>query len=166
MNIGNRDPLLAQLQFGRGRVLLVGLNGDAGVEAHNGQVLSRVSGDDSVVFVNLPKVSIAKELENIFTGTELNGLHALWSYPEDIDDDDGGDEVAEGNQYESEIDRPEEVSVALLLHLDDGKFLLGRNCLLSGSNWLPVQREASPSIVDLKVVWFRVQRKGSVKGRN
>ena len=152
MNIGNRDPLLAQLQFWRGRVLLVGLNRDAGVLAHNGQILPGVSGDNSVVFVNISKVSVPKELENIFMGTELDGLHTLGSNPEDIDDDDGGNEVAEGNQYESEVDRPEEVGVALLLHLDDSKFLLGGNCrLLCRTNWVAVQSEASPSIVEFRI---------------
>ena len=150
MNIRNGDPLLTQLQFRRGHVLLVGLYGDAGVEAHDGQVLSRIPRDNSVVFVDISKVSIAKELENIFTGTELNGLHALRSYPEDVDDDDGGDEVAEGNQNKREIDRPEEVSIALLLHLDDGKLLLGGNCLLGGSNRLPIESEASPSMLDFR----------------
>ena len=105
------------------------------------------------MFVNISKVRISKELENILTRTELNGLHALRSYPEDVDDDEGGDEVAEGDQYEGEKDRPEEVGVALLLHLDDGQFLLGGSRLLGRPNWLAVQSEASPSIVET----FRIQ---------
>ena len=151
VHIGNRDPFLAQLQFGRGGVLLVCLDGHAGVQANNGQILSRISRDNSVVFVDISKVSISKKLENIFIWTELNGLHALGSYPEDVDDDDGGDEVAQGNQQESEIDCPEEVGVALLLNLDNSQLLLGGNCLLGRTNWLPIKSEASPSIVKFRM---------------
>lgn len=151
MNIRNRDPLLAQLQLGRGSVRLVSLNGDAGVQTNNGQILSRIAGDNSVVFVNISKVSISKKLENIFIGTELNGLHALGSYPEDIDDDEGGDEVAQSNQEEGQIDGPEEVGVALLLHLDYSELLLSGDCLLGRTNGLPVKSEASPLIVNFRI---------------
>ena len=145
VNIGDRDPVLADLHPGRELVPLVGLERHAGVLSHQRQVLPGVAGDDPVVFVDVPEVGVTKELDDILTWTELDGLHSLRAYPEDIDDDEGGDEVPESDEEEGEVNGPEEVGITLLL--DIRKFLLRRSCQFCRANWLAVESEASPRTV-------------------
>ena len=100
------------------------------------------------MFVDVPEVGVTKELDDILTWTELNGLHSLRAYPEDINDDEGGDEVPESDEEEGEVNGPEEVRITLLL--DIRKFLLRSSCQFCRANWLAVESEASPRTVKVE----------------
>ena len=142
VHIGDRHSLLTEPHPGGELVLFVCLERHAGVLAYYGEILPGESRYDSVVFVNVAKVGVTEKLENIVSRTELNGLHPLRSYPQDVEDDDGRDEVPEGDQEKGEVDGPEEVGIALLL--DYGQFHLGRSCQVCRANWLAVECKASP----------------------
>ena len=72
-------------------------------------------GDDPVVLVDVAQVRVPEELDDVVQGLELDGLHPLGPDPQHVHDDERGHEVPRGYQQQREVDRPEEVGVAVLL---------------------------------------------------
>ena len=67
------------------------------------------------MLVDVAQVRVPEELDDVVQRLELDGLHPLGSDPQHVHDDQGGHEVPRGDQEEGQVDRPEEVGVAVLL---------------------------------------------------